>query len=107
MAEAALRVSAEVATVVELSRFAAEFVKDMHRGGLLEGGDESGRYDHVPAIPLIQQRSVLTHVVRGDDGIALRRPGAVVLWLCQCSRETQSACQPRPSPTLPLTPPPR
>lgn len=71
MAEAAQRVSAEVATVVELSRFAAEFMKDMHRGHLVEGGDDSGRYDHVPAIPLIQHRSVLTQVVCGSCGDVL------------------------------------
>jgi len=65
VAEAALRVSAEVATVVQLPRFAAEFVQEMFLGGLLAPGVSSGAYDHVVAIPLQQNRAVLSQVVRG------------------------------------------
>ena len=54
VAEASLRVSAEVAGVVQLPRFGAEFVRDMYTGGLLVGGVANGSYDHVPAI-LLQQ----------------------------------------------------
>ena len=68
VAEAAQRVSAEVATVVQLPHwhFAAEFVQEMFLGGLLAPGVSSGAYDHVVAIPLQQNRAVLSQVVRGE-----------------------------------------
>ena len=96
VAEASLRVSAEVAGVVQLPRFGAEFVRDMYTGGLLVGGVANGSYDHVPAILMQQHGKDLTQVVRGACAHGIEWGGVHACWtLCTCRtwETTASLCE--------------